>query len=375
MTKEDTAPQKILSPAPHIHATQSVSRIMWLVIIALLPATINAIVIFGTHSLWVICTAIIAALLAETVIRYLLKRTSTIGNGSAILTGLLLAMNVPPEIPLWMVALGSFFAIIIVKELFGGLGYNIFNPALAGRAFLMASWPTEMTTLWHPFHEKNILTSAHLQVIDLSQKAVDTITQATGLPQKAIDTITQATPLGLIKEMGNYTKELNISADSIYNALLSKSMFKALAWGNIGGCIGETSAVLLFIGALFLLIRKIITWHIPVSFIGTFALVIYAYYSLSGFYRPGAIVLYHILSGGLFLGAFFMATDMVTSPITDRGMLIFGCGCGLLAAVIRIWGGYPEGVSYAILLMNTTVPLFDRIIKPRIFGTRQKELA
>jgi Na+-translocating ferredoxin:NAD+ oxidoreductase subunit D len=366
MTQDNNKTEYILSQAPHIRTDQSLSKIMWLVNLALLPAAINSIYIFGIKSLLLIITSIAAAVAAESATRYLLKRPLTITNGSAVLTGLLLAMNVSPELPLWMVALGSFFAIIIVKELFGGIGFNIFNPALAGRAFLMASWPKEMTGKWFEFGSNNILSPTFVKAI--GKKIADTTTSASVF---GVDSITSATPLGAIKNLPN---NLEMHAEKLDQLLFSQSMFTDLFTGNVGGCLGETSALFLLIGALFLMYKKIVTWEIPTAFIGTFSLIIFAYYYFTGFPFPYKVLLYHILSGGLILGAFFMATDMVTSPLTQKGMIYFGIGCGFIAAIIRLWGGYPEGVSYSILLMNAVVPLIDRWIKPKIFGTIKNNL-
>lgn len=368
MAQENEKNEYILSQAPHIRSDQSLSKIMWFVCLALLPAAINSVFIFGANALWLMITSILAAMCAEGVTRYLLKKPTTLLNGSAVLTGLLLAMNVPPELPIWMVALGSFFAIIIVKELFGGIGFNIFNPALAGRAFLMSSWPKEMTKNWYQFKQNNVL-SPYINQAPGFNEIANTMTGASPAGAISIDTITGATPLTVLKALPEQLKNAEMYSEKIYNLLFSESMFTGLFTGNCGGCLGETSALFLLLGALFLIYKKIITWQIPVSFIGTFSIIISLFYFSTGFPYTGEVLLYHLLSGGLILGVFFMATDMVTSPLTQKGMLIFGAGCGLIAAIIRLWGGYPEGVSYAILLMNAVVPLIDRWTKPRIFGT------
>lgn len=361
MTQTNEKPPYILSSAPHIFSDQSLTKIMWLVFIALMPAAINSFFVFGINAILLMFTCIASAMGAEALVRYLLKRNITVSNGSAAITGLLLAMNLPPEFPLWMAALGSAFAIIIIKELFGGIGFNIFNPALAGRAFLLSSFSTAMTTNWHAFSAKNVLSPIFDNPATL-KATTHALTSATKVNN--IDAITGATPLSVLKD----SPSLFWSTDT-FNQLCSTEMLQSLFTGNVGGCIGETSALLLLIGALFLLVKKIINWQIPLAFIGSFAAIIFAYYFFKGFHAPGTILLYHILSGGLILGAFFMATDMVTSPSTGKGMLIFGVGCGILTAVIRLWGGYPEGVSYAILLMNAVVPLIDRFVKPFVFGT------
>jgi len=359
MTNEkNSTDQLILSNSPHIKAGQSLNKIMWLVVISLIPASFYSIYIYGFNALLLILSSIGGAIIAEALFQLFMKIPITIKDGSAVITGLLIAMNVPPESPIWMVVIGSFFAIIIVKQLFGGLGFNIFNPALAARAFMLASWPVHMTTDWHKFSSTNILAKK--------------ISNLSNISPEIFDTVTMATPLGALKEIPNIFIDLNISLTPLYNLLFSMEMFESLFIGNIGGCIGETSALLLLIGGFFLLYKKIITWQIPVFYIGTFAILMLLYYIFSGFPFFYRATLFHILSGGLILGAFFMATDMVTTPITSKGMIIFGVGCGIIAFVIRIWGGYPEGVSYSILLMNATVPLIDKYTKPRVFGKKNE---
>jgi electron transport complex protein RnfD len=343
-----------LSNAPHIKTADSISKVMWTVVIALLPVTAYGVSIFGLNSLLIILVSVAAAVASETAFQILMKRKFSAFDGSAVLTGLLVALNVPPAAPAWVAGIGSVFAIIIVKQLFGGLGYNIFNPALAARAFMMASWPTEMTTKWHKFSGGNILSPE--------------ITNVTKIPHEVFDIITQATPLSLLKEGPTFLKEYNIGIEQLHDLLLTPEMLKAMFVGNAGGVIGETSALLILIGGIFMMIRKVISWHIPLSYIGTMFGMTWLYYYSAGFPYPELLGLVHIISGGLFLGAFFMATDMVTSPVTARGKIIFGIGCGVLTFTIRIMGGYPEGVSYAILLMNSAVPLLDRLTRATVFG-------
>ncbi len=351
-----------LSVPPHVRSSQSVFTVMWLVVIALLPATGYSFFLYGFNAVKLVAGAMLAAIVSEAFYQFLMKKKITALDGSAAITGLLLAMNVPPEAPVWMVCIGSAFAIIIAKQLFGGLGFNIFNPALAARAFLMASWPVHMTTRWHPFSATNILAQG--------------IENSTGLPATAFDAITSATPLAALKGAPKIISDLSAPSEGVYQALLSTNMLKSLFIGNIGGCLGETSVLFLLIGAIFLLAKRIITWHIPVTYMATVATIMAAFYSYHPL--PGSesidhfllrIVLFHLLSGGLVLGAFFMATDMVTSPVTHKGMIIYAAGCGIIASIIRLWGGYPEGVSYSILLMNAVVPLIDRYIKPKVFGS------
>ena len=333
-----------ISPSPHIKNTDSIPKNMYAVIFSLVPAGIGACYFFGLHIIWIITISIGSAIITELLCQLLMKRPIQITNGSAILTGLLLAYNVPPEVPLWIPALGSFFGIAVGKMVFGGLGYNPLNPALVGRAFLMASWPVSMTVF-------------------------ETVPRSGTL--SGIDALTTATPLNIfsstreiILNSSNYTTEQIAEATQAFSEL--SGSYTNLFLGRIGGCIGETSVLLLFIGAVFLLYKRIIGWKIPFSFIGTVALLTWMFGGTDGLFSGDPI--FHILSGGLILGAFFMATDMVTSPVTFKGRLYFGIGCGILTVVIRLWGGYPEGVSYSILLMNLTTPLLDRYTKPNVFG-------
>ena len=307
-----------ISASPHLHARESTARIMWLVVAALLPSGIAGIYFFGAAALQTIIIGVVSAVVAEWAIQAATKRKITLQDGSAVLTGLLLGFNLPAHCPFWIPMVGSFVAIAIGKQIFGGLGQNIFNPTLVGRAFLVASWPQHMTSFTKPL---------------------------------AYDAVTQATPLALLKE----------------NKLIDHISCLDLFLGNRGGCIGEVCIAALLIGGIFLLWKRIITWHIPVSYITTTGLFCFIFGAKTPFAGPW---LFHILSGGLFLGAIFMATDYVTSPLTARGQLVFGIGCGLLTAIIRLWGGYPEGVSYAILIMNAAAPLIDRYTKARVYGTK-----
>lgn len=343
-----------VSLAPHIRGGQTISKVMWTVVIALLPAVCYSVYIFGARVVSLIATSVLSAIIVEAVMQFVLKKRITALDGSAAITGLLIAMNVPPAAPLWMVGMGSAFAIIVVKQLFGGLGFNVFNPALAARAFMMSSWPAHMTTGWHRFSGTNRL-------------AGDTA-NTFNFPPEVFDAMTGATPLTTLKEGSKLLEEFGISLKDFSDFLLSPDILISCFTGNIGGCIGETSGALLLLGGLFLMFRKVITWHIPVSFIGTVWLMSIVCYWGMGYPDPFKISLFHVFTGGLMLGAFFMATDMVTSPVTKKGMIIFGIGCGIITFLIRIWGGYPEGVSYGILLMNAVTPLIDRLIKPKVFG-------
>ncbi|HGJ64734.1 TPA: RnfABCDGE type electron transport complex subunit D [bacterium] len=322
-----------ISTSPHIKDKESIPKIMWTVVISLLPAVFAGTYVFGFRVLLIILIGVISAVGTEALIQYIFHREITVYDGSAVVTGMLLAMVIPPGVPLWMSALGSFFAIALAKAPFGGLGYNIFNPALIGRAILLASFPVVMTTWQFP----------------MSMQTAISISSATNMP---VDSITGATTLGLIKR-GSIDNLL-----PIWNLFIGKS----------GGSIGETSDLALLIGATILLLKRYITWHIPISFIGTVAII----FGLTELFGDKNFIMIPIqlFSGGLTMGAFFMATDMVTSPITKKGGLIFGIGAGIITCVIRILGGYPEGVCYSILLMNAFTPLIDRYIKPKRFGIK-----
>lgn len=301
----------VVSSSPHIHSPLDTQKVMGWVLAALAPAGLAGVYFFGPRAAMVMAVCVASCVLFEYLWEKAVKKPSTVSDLSAAVTGLLLAYNLPPTIPFWMAVLGSLFAMIVVKHLFGGLGCNIVNPALAARAMMLTSWPVPMTT-W------------------------------------TIDGVSGPTPLALIK-MG--------AADKLPS-------IQELFIGHIGGCIGETSSLALLIGFGILLWKDIIKWHIPVVYVATVAVLSMA------FGRPSPV--YEVLSGGLLLGAIFMATDYVTTPVTHRGQIIFAFGCGVIATVIRTWGGYPEGVSYSILMMNLVVPLIDRATKPHIFGEVKK---
>ena len=302
-----------MSSSPHVRSSESTRRIMIDVIIALVPATACGVYFFGLNALWTVLVSVVAAVGAEALLQLIMKRKVTALDGSAALTGLLLALNLPPSVPLWIPLIGAVFGIAIVKQVFGGIGSNFLNPALAARAFLMASWPQIMTTWTMP-----------------------------------VDAVSTATPLTALKMGG-----------------AQLSPYLDMAIGNVGGCIGETSAIALLLGGLYLVARRVIDPSIPVVYIGTVALFTFIA-GPEGLFTGDA--LYHILAGGLMLGAVYMATDYTTSPMSLKGKLIFALGCGVITSVIRLWGGYPEGVSYSILLMNLTVPLINRAFKPKRFG-------
>jgi electron transport complex protein RnfD len=323
-----------ISPAPHISSKVNTKRIMWSVVGALMPAFVYAVHIFGERVILLTLLSVISAVGTEYLFGRIAKRKITISDGSAVVTGLLLAFNISASSPWWLPVVGSAFAIFVVKCIFGGVGYNIFNPALAGRAFLMASWPRIMASSW-------------IEPIGGT---------LSGLPTAALDGISQATPLTLLK--------VN-PAQSVAESLNSTYMLKALFYGNVGGCIGETSALLLLAGALYLFVRRYADWKISLGYIGSVFVFSGIMYYLG---KTPAMPVFHILSGGVMLGGLFMATDPVTSPVTIKGRWIFGIGGGIICVLIRIWGGYPEGVSYSILIMNMFVPLLDRISEKSIFG-------
>ncbi len=317
-----------VGPSPHLHGRDSISQIMFWVAAALLPGVAVAFWYFGLEAVRTMTLSVVACLAFEAVSLRLLKTPGTLKDGSALVTGILLGMNLPPTAPWWLIIVGALVAMVIAKHLFGGLGANIFNPALVARVFLLVSWPTLMTTWLKPGFRG--LVSAE----DLAA-------------------VTGATPLGLLQE-GRLAEIASTSTD--------------LFLGNVGGSIGEISAAALLLGGIVLLIRRVITWEIPVVFIATTLVVTGLAYWISGPDKYAA-PWFHLLSGGLILGAFFMATDMVTSPLSFGGRVVFAVGCGLLTALIRLFGGYPEGVSFAILLMNAATPLIDHLMKERTFGT------
>lgn len=316
MKPKETAEHYILSSSPHAHAKCSVSRIMLDVIIALLPTTAAGVWFFGLPAVWTIATCVATCVATEALCRLAMKRENTVGDLSAVVTGLLLALNLPAGLPLWMAVVGSVFAIGVAKQVFGGLGMNPFNPALAARAFMLISFTGPMTTWLKP------------------------------LWWKAPEAMTTATPLVFVK----YGPAERIPG--LWDLLV----------GNMPGCIGEVSALALALGAVYLLVRKVITWHIPVAFLVTVAV-----YALVAGRAPAHV---EILTGGVMIGACFMATDYVTSPTTAKGKLVFGFGCGLLCMLIRQFGAYPEGCSFAILVMNALAPLINRWTQPKPFGAK-----
>lgn len=293
------------SSSPHIRSKEDTSVIMRDVVIALIPALIASVYYFGMDALILTLISIVTAVVTEGLIQKIIKVPVRIYDGSAVVTGMLLAFNLPPTAPWWLAVIGSAFAIAIVKLAFGGIGQNFMNPALAARAFLLASWGTQMTTFEWP------------------------------------DIVGTATPLEMLAAGGEIPSYMD------------------LFLGNVAGVLGETSALAILIGGAYLLYRGVISWRVPVIYLGTVAVITLI---------AGSDPVYHLLSGGLMLGAFFMATDYSSSPVTAKGQVIFAIGCGILTSVIRLWGGYPEGVSYSILLMNVATPLIDKYTRPRVYG-------
>lgn len=324
----------LISPSPHVHSGDSIEKNMYGVLIALIPAFVCSVLFFGLGALIVTLTSVVACLLFEYAIqKYLMKQQPTIFDGSALITGVLLAFNLPSNLPVWNVVIGALVAIGIGKMSFGGLGCNIFNPALVGRVFLLISFPVQMTT-W-PL--------------------------AKGFAGSYVDAETGATPLGLLKEAvktGQSVTDL-LSADTFVG-------YKNMLIGQMGGSLGEVAALALLIGFAYMLIRKIISWHIPVAIFATVIL----FSGILNLCNPEQYAgpLFHLLSGGMMLGAIFMATDYVTSPMTHKGMIIYGAGIGILTVVIRVFGAYPEGMSFAILIMNAFTPLINRYCKPVRFA-------
>lgn len=321
---------KIVSPSPHLHGGDSTQKIMLTVVLTLVPALVFSTIIFGPAVLVTTAIAIISCMVFELLIgKFLLKQSNTLGDWSAVLTGLLLAFNLPLTISPWLVVLGALVAIGVGKMSFGGLGRNLFNPALVGRVFLLISFPVQMTMF----------------------------------PDTAgVDSITGATPLAFVKEALSQGKSLGeiLPTDYLQNVL----------FGFKDGSLGEVGGLLLILGGLYLLWRKIISWHIPVAVLGTMGV----FAAILWFTDPSQYInpLFHIFSGGALLGAIYMATDYVTSPMSKRGMLIYGFGIGLITILIRVWGAYPEGISFAILIMNACVPLINMYIKPKRFGAVKK---
>ena len=323
----------VISGSPHVQTEQTVSKMMYHVVIALIPAVLMSFYVFGLSAVTVTLVAIVSCMAFEYLIqRFILKVPTSLNDGSALLTGLFLALNVPAGFPLWMVVIGSLVAIGIAKLSFGGLGANIFNPALVARVFLLISFPVQMTRWPLPFENR----------------------------MRFADATTGATPLGYLKEA---LREGDVSIRELMNTLPA---YDDLLIGKMGGSLGEISAILLLVGGIYLIWKKVITWHIPVSVL----LSVFVFGGIMWLIDPDQFAdpVFHLITGGLMLGAFFMATDLVTSPMSIRGKILFGVGIGVLTMLIRYFGAYPEGVSFAILIMNAFVPLLDKYFKVKRFG-------
>jgi Na+-translocating ferredoxin:NAD+ oxidoreductase subunit D len=325
-----------ISPSPHAHGNETTRKLMFGVVLALMPALFTSVFYFGLGAVIVTATSVVSCLIFEYLIqRFILKKQVSITDGSALVTGLLLAFNLPSNIPVFIIIIGSLVAIGIAKMTFGGLGNNPFNPALVGRVFMLISFPVQMTSWPIP----------------------------SGFKTGYTDAITGATPLAIIKEGIK-------NGESITSLMEKVPTTIQMILGKMGGSMGEVAAFALLLGFAYMLYRKIITWHIPVSVIGSIAIFTTILWLINP--EKNADPVFHLLAGGVLLGAIFMATDYVTSPMNPKSMIIYGCGIGILTVIIRVWGAYPEGVSFAILIMNAFVPLMNAYIKPKRFGEEVK---
>lgn len=399
--------------SPHIHSPLNLKRVMWDVVIALIPASIAAVYFFGMSAARIMAVSTLTAVLTEVLMNLLMKKKITVLDGSAVITGLLFAFNLPPASPWYVIVFGSVFAVAIVKWAFGGLGQNIMNPALGGRIFVLSAWAGTMINNWSPtirsFIDRGqsfaVATQSSLDAVssasplnDLKgsyELVGDAATSASAYVADAVTTTTVQLS-NMITHLGDSTvvvsnsltnaatqmiSNLPAAADTAATVAAKAGAFGYSYWdmfiGNIPGCIGETSAFALLIGLIYLVVRKVLPVPvIPVLYIGLVAFFSWMLGGIplgEGWFAGDA--LYHILGGGLFLGAIFMATDYVTSPMTPQGTVIFSFFLALLTVIIRLWGGYPEGVSYSIVLMNLFVPIIDRAFKPKIYGTSKKEAA
>ncbi|MFO7715010.1 RnfABCDGE type electron transport complex subunit D [Desulfosarcina sp.] len=326
----------LVSVSPHLKTDITVARIMWTVVACLMPPLVLSVFVFGFQTLIITAVSVVSCLATEAVSQKLLGRPITVKDGSAVITGVLLAYVIPPGVPLWMPILGAVMAIFVTKTLMGGLGFNIFNPALIGRAFLVATYPVSMTTAWL----EPIRSAAIFSYMDAG-----------------VDAVSSATPLYVLKHYGMAAMREQFGSRA--------SMYTDFFLGVMPGCIGETSALLLLVGGMYLIFKRYINWHIPVSTIATVAVLTWIFGGERMFTGDPLLA---VLSGGVMLGAFFMATDYVTCPTPRSGQVVFGVGVGALTVLIRLKGGYPEGVCYAILLMNPLTPALDQWFKPKRFS-------
>ncbi|MBF0423140.1 MAG: RnfABCDGE type electron transport complex subunit D [Magnetococcales bacterium] len=350
----------LFTSSPHVHGGNSIPQIMQQVILALMPATLLSVLIFGWPALLVLVITTVTAMLTEYLMVKIRRRPSPLGDMSAALTGILLALTLPPQSPWWICVVGGVFAILLGKHVYGGLGFNMFNPALISRVFLLVSFPVELTSWPQPTG----LFGKHALSFSDSLSLITTGHLSSG---KMMDAISAATPLG------QYHVALSMGK-SVHDALGGDYAFSYLSAiaGFIAGSLGETSAIALALGGIYLIRKNIISWHIPAAMFAGTLIPATLFWILDATKYPDP--LFHLITGGLVMGAFFMATDLVTSPVTPLGQIIFGAGCGLLTYIIRTWGGYPEGVSFAIVIMNATVPLLDQYTHPVVYGKAKKNV-
>jgi RnfABCDGE-type electron transport complex D subunit len=345
-----------IAHSPHAHAPTSISKVMGTVLLALTPATLFGFWLYGWPAINLWAVSLIAAIVGEAFALRLQNRAvrPALMDGSGILTAWLLAISLPPFAPWWIAVLGSLFAVIIGKQVFGGLGQNVFNPAMAARVMLLISFPLEMTTWVAPAPLGSAQAPSWIESLRIT------------FLSQPIDGMASASLLGHVKT--EFTRGVGLD-----QALVGYYEPMNMLWGSRAGSLGETAAVLLLIGGLFLIARRIITWHAPFAMLLGVAVPALLFNAIDGNHYAGPM--YHLLTGGLMLGAFFIVTDPVTSPNTTTGQLIFGFGCGLLTWIIRTWGGYPEGVAFAVMIMNTVAPIIDQYVKPRIYGRDRKGVA
>jgi len=340
--------QLLVSTSPHIRSPESIERIMWTVVFALIWPGLAGLLLFGYYVLFVIALSVGTAVATEALIQKLTGQEVTVRDGSAVLTGLLLAYVLPPNVPWYVPIVGSFVAIALAKQVFGGLGNNIWNPALVGRAFVQVAYPTKVSLANWPIARK--LPGLFANILDAGSEAT-------------CDAISGASPLAK-----------TVPADAAFDLFGqgAGSAYLKLFLGNVGGCIGETCALLLIVGGIYLIWRGYVDWRMPVCYIGT--IFVLAWILPSGRIQTewANNPIYHVLAGGVMLGAFFMATDMVTTPLSKKGLVVFGICGGALVVLIRFYTGYPEGVCYSILLMNTATPLIDRYTRPKVYGSKRE---
>ena len=371
-------PSKLLvSSSPHVRAQGGIPQIMFMVLLALVPCVLAGTWIFGLRALWVVFTTTVAAVAVEALCNRLMHDRLSIGDGSAAVTGMILALTLPPVLPTWVGVLGAAIAIILGKMVYGGLGFNPFNPALVSRCALLLALPTLMTHFTDPTIPKEKEPLDKKAVVKVEKKAE----APKGLRQRfawsPLDAVSEATPITYQKQKELPREEDGYVITTVTPRGLRHHIRRHTCWdlflGNIPGSTGETSKLAILIGGLFLLALGIIRWQIPVFYLGTFAVITEIAHIANPSVYPPALVA--CLSGGIFFGAFFMATDMVTTPLTRMGAVVFAIGCGVINAVIRLWGTYPEGVTFAILLMNALTPLIDRYTAGHPFGFHKKEAA